>query len=76
MGLSRYQRCLNLLREYVKKNKKNYIYRVPLRGLIARELGSDERSIFLNLNIMKEQGIITETTLNKWEITLPDDTEN
>lgn len=66
MGLTRYQIALELLKEYVEKTKKNYIWTAELKSLMRKKL-SDEGS-FKTLFALREEGVITEKKLNKWEI--------
>ena len=68
MGLTRYQRAVRLLERYMKDSGKDYIFTVPLRGLIIKELGSTESTVVQTLVMLREQGVIRETTLNKWKI--------
>lgn len=68
MGLTRYQRAVRLLERYVEETGKNYIFTVPLRGLIIKEIGSTENTVVQTLVMLREQGVITEKELNKWEI--------
>ena len=68
MGLTRYQRAVRLLERYMKETGNDFIYTVPLRGLIIKEIGSTENTVVQTLVMLREQNVITEKELNKWEI--------
>ena len=69
MGLTRYYIALELLKEFVEKNKKNIIWTGELKSLMRRRL-SDVGS-FQALFALREEGVITEKELNKWTIKIP-----
>ena len=66
MGLTRYHIALELLKKYVIKNKKNTIWTGELKSLMRRKLSDDGSSIALFA--LRDEGIIIEKKLNKWEI--------
>jgi len=66
MGLTRYQIATELLKEYVEKTKKNYIYTMDLKSLMRKKLS--EQGSFQALFALREEGIITEEELHKWKI--------
>lgn len=69
MGLSKYQIACNILKDYIEKTGKKYLHTNRLRNLIIREIGGDEnRTIVPTLKMMREQGIIEEVGIHKWEI--------
>lgn len=68
MGLTRYHIATELLKEYVEKEKTNIIWTGELKSLMRRRL-SDAGS-FQALFALREEGVITEKELNKWEIHL------
>ena len=71
MGITRYEKAVKVLKNYIIKNNTNIIYTVKLRDLILKELGGDEnRTTLPNLKMMRELGIIREIETNKWEINL------
>ncbi len=71
MGLTRYEKSLKVLEEYIEKNGTS-IETQPLKEIFARYLGGDEkRVIFPALKMLRDFGVIEEIKLNKWEIKLP-----
>jgi len=71
MGLTRYQKTIKILKKYMDDSKRDCIYTNDLKGLIRREIGSDiERVLVPTLQMLRDEGIIHEVKVNKWEIKL------
>jgi len=69
MGLTRYQKAVRILERYMEENKTKIIYTMNLRSLMIQEMGSDEQRVIVpTLKMLREQGVITEVAVNKWEI--------
>ena len=64
------EKIKELLIDYVIQNEKKYIYTEPLRHLIIRNIGGDERTINSTFNMLRELKIINEVEVNKWQINL------
>jgi len=71
MGLTKYQIALELLKDYVNRTKKNWIWTADLKSLMRRRLS--ESSGYQALFSLREEGIITEKSLNKWNIKIADE---
>lgn len=68
MGLTRYDKAVIVLKEYMIKYKKDYIYTMPLRDLITREIAGTETIVSSTLKMLQGLGVITEVKMNKWKI--------
>ena len=71
MGLTRYNKAIEVLKKYVEDSGRDFIYTADLRGLVIREIGGDEnRTVVPTLKMLRELRVINEVSVNKWEINL------
>ena len=68
MGQTKYNKAIEVLKNFVEKEKRNYIYTNDLRNLIQREIAGTENIILSTLKMLRELGVITETKEHRWEI--------
>ena len=68
MGLTRYDKALIVLKKYMEDTGKDYIYTMPLRDLIMREIAGTETIVSSTLKMLQGLGVITEVKINKWKI--------
>ena len=68
MGLTRYDKSIEVLKKHMKDSKKDYIYTVPLRDLFFRNIAGTENIVVATLKMLRNLGVITEVKMNKWKI--------
>lgn len=72
MGTTRYDKAIEVLKEYMQNSKKDYIYTIPLRALIQMKIGGDEqRTVVPTLKMLRELEVIKEVEEHKWKIKIP-----